>query len=119
MLWLLASIGVFYVTDFALVLLYDRRVNRFWLQTGAGFLLLALLCALYCIVWLSCIKKIRSDKWEDHNPFVIPVATVSMLAGGVLVCYSVWPVWSVLTIPIVGIEIMGFIVFIAMIPDII
>lgn len=118
MLWLLASIGVFYFTDFALVLLYDRRVDRLWLNAGAACIGVAVLCCLYCIVWLSWIKKVHSDKWEQHNSFVIPIATIASLIGGVVLCKSVWPVWSILTIPIMVSQFMGFVVFIAMIPDI-
>ena len=118
MLWLLTSIGVFYFTDFALVLLYDKRVDRLWLNIGASGIGIAVLCCLYCIVWLSWIKKVRSEKWEEYNPYVIPTATIATLIGGAMICKSVWPVWSILAIPILGTQFMGFIVFIAMIPDI-
>lgn len=117
-LWLLASIGVFYFTNFALVVLYDERVDGVWLYSGAGCISITIVCCLYCIVWLTWIKRVQSDKWEEHNVLVIPLATIAAIVGGVLICKGLWPVWSVLTIPIVGIQFMGLVVAVAMIPDI-
>ena len=50
--------------------------------------------------------------------FVIPIATIATIVGLVMVCYSLWPVWGVLTFPIVGSQFMGFVVVVAMLPDI-
>lgn len=115
----MTSIGVFYITDFALVVLYDERVDRNWLYAGVGSLGIASLCCFYCIVWLKWIKKVPSDNWETHNPFVIPIATISIIIGSAFVCKGLWAVWHVLTFPIVGTQFMGLIVVIAMVPDII
>ncbi|XP_067941482.1 transmembrane protein 128-like [Watersipora subatra] len=117
-IWLLSSIAIFYLTDFALVLIYDPRIYRLWFNIGVASLSVAVLCCLYCIVWLSWIKGVRSEKWEDHNAFVIPIATAAGIVAGGFICYSVWPVWSIFTIPIVASQFMGFIVIVAMIPSI-
>lgn len=119
MLWVIASIGVFYFTDFGLVVLYDTRVNRTWLNVGCVFLMMAVACCLYCVIWLSKVKGIKHEKWEEHNMFVIPVATISSILCMMLVCYSLWPIWNVFTIFIVGVQFMGFIVVVAMVPDIV
>ena len=118
MVWLLASIGIFYLTDFAAVVLYDTRVDRRWLYGALSLFLIAGICCSYCIIWLSWIKKIHSDYWEDSNQFVIPVATASMLLGTIALCKSLWSVWSFLTVLIVGTQVMGLVVFVAMIPSI-
>ena len=96
--------------------MYHPGIHRSWLYAGIGCLGISFICFLYCVLWLSCIKKVKSDNWEDYNSFVIPIATVAIILGCGLICRGLWPVWSVLTFPIVGIQIYGFVIFVAMIP---
>ncbi|XP_025095876.1 transmembrane protein 128-like [Pomacea canaliculata] len=113
-LWLIASIAVFHFTDFYLVLLYDSRIDRMWFNVGAGLITVTLAIAAFLIVWLSMVKKVSSDDWESTYPAAIPIATASFIAGSCCVIKSLWPVWGILTPPILVTLFMGVVVVIAM-----
>ncbi len=49
-----------------------------------SFILINVLIAAYLIVWLSFIKKVSSDKWNDLHPMLIPIATASFVIGSLL-----------------------------------
>ena len=38
----------------------------------------------FLIIWLSFIKKVKSEDWEKLYPAAIPVATASFILGGIL-----------------------------------
>lgn len=105
------------MVDFAGVVMYDHRVDRLWLKAGSVCMVVAGGCFLYCVVWLSLIRKVRSDRWEEYNPYVIPAATIAMVVGLILLCGALWPVWRFLTFPIVTLQVYGLVIMIAMIPD--
>jgi len=111
--------GIFYLVDFGAVVLYDQRVETLTLYAGAGFLSVSVLCCLYCVIYLSWYQRIDSDHWEQHNVFVIPVATACGVIGCGLVTRALWPVWGVFTFPIVGSQFTGVVIIIAMLPDIV
>ena len=38
----------------------------------------------FLILWLSFVKKVKSDDWEKLYPSAIPIATASFVLGGIL-----------------------------------
>ncbi|KAK2166440.1 hypothetical protein LSH36_39g10033 [Paralvinella palmiformis] len=115
-LWLISSIAVFYYADFARAMLYDPDVRRSWFYIGLVLMGLTCAIAFFLIVYLSWIKKMSTDDWELQYPAAIPVATASFAFGSFCVTIGLWPVWGVLTIPILFTQFMGFIVVIAAVP---
>jgi hypothetical protein len=95
-----------------------KQLAIFWFNVGlAGF---AGWCAMafYLVVWLKYIMKIEVE-WEEYSPRAIPIATV-LAVGSLLGCarrptptaprsfvVSFWPVWGVLTLPIVWFLFLG------------
>ncbi|KAK3581611.1 hypothetical protein CHS0354_003150 [Potamilus streckersoni] len=116
-LWLLASMATFYYSDFYLAVTYDPRVNRLLFKIGMLLMGVNISIAVFLIIWLSYVKKIDSDKWEKSYPAAIPIATASFVLGAVVLTVALWPVWGILTPVILFILFMGFIVFIAMLPN--
>ncbi|KAK7110941.1 transmembrane protein 128-like [Littorina saxatilis] len=114
-LWLVSSIAVFHFTEFHLVLWYDTRINRLWFNVGAGLMAVTVAIALFMIFWLSLVKKVKSDDWEKRHPAAIPVATASFILGFLSLLKGLWPVWGLLTPPILLALFMGIVVLIAMI----
>ncbi|CAI9733034.1 Hypothetical predicted protein [Octopus vulgaris] len=116
-MWLLTAMATFYYTDFYPALLYDTRINRFWLNLGALLIGVNITIGAFLILWTSCIKKISSDEWERQYPAAIPTATASFILGAVCVTIGLWPVWSILTPLILFFIFMGFVVVVAVIPN--
>ncbi|XP_064601964.1 transmembrane protein 128-like [Liolophura sinensis] len=115
--WLIVSMAVFYYTDFYLVLRYDPKVNRFWLNIGLLLIGVNVSIALFLILWLNYVKKLTTDQWEKRYPAAIPIATACFILGGILLTVGLWPVWRILTPVILAVLFMGFVVTVAMFPN--
>ncbi|XP_060603267.1 transmembrane protein 128-like [Ruditapes philippinarum] len=115
--WLIASIGVFYYTDFYRAVLYDHRINRLWFNIGALSVAVNVCIAIFLIVYLSYIKKVSSDDWERKYPSLIPIATAAFVFGGIFLTVGLWPLWGPFTPFILFVLFMGFVVMVAMLPN--
>ena len=62
--------------------------------------------AAYLIIWLKYIKKIPGE-WEEYWPQAIPIATGCAVGSLFAFCAAFWPVWSVLSLPIVFFLFLG------------
>ncbi|WAR22195.1 TM128-like protein [Mya arenaria] len=115
--WLIASMAVFYYTDFYRAVLYDPRILRLWFNVGVVLVGVNICIALFLIVYLSFIKKVHSDEWESRYPAAIPVASAAFVVGGIFMTVGLWPVWGIFTPAILIVFLMGFVVLIAMMPN--
>ncbi|XP_046576893.1 transmembrane protein 128-like [Haliotis rubra] len=113
-LWLVAGVAVFYFSDVVMVIRYDPRVDRLWFNIGSVLMGINISIAMFLVVYLSQIKKISSDDWERHYPALIPIATAAFIFGGISLTVGLWPVWGLLTVPILFTMFMSFVVFVAM-----
>ncbi|XP_071090062.1 transmembrane protein 128-like [Haliotis cracherodii] len=113
-LWLMAGVAVFYFSEIVLVIRYDPRVDRLWFNIGSVLMGINICIAMFLVVYLSYIKKISADDWERHYPALIPIATAAFIFGGICLSVGLWPVWGLLTVPILFTMFMSFVVFIAM-----
>lgn len=84
----------------------SRQLNRFAFN-------IALACfggwcciASYLIIWLKYVKKIESE-WEEHSPRAIPLATISAVLSLFAFCGAFWPLYGLLSIPIVFLLFLG------------
>ncbi|XP_046850323.1 transmembrane protein 128-like [Xenia sp. Carnegie-2017] len=112
--WMVASMAVFYYTDFYMAIKIDPRVYRLWLYIGCFFLLVNFLLAFYLIFWCSYFKGI--DNWESHAPFAIPIATGAFIAGMICCAYALWPVWGIFTPFILFTLFMGIVFLLTLVP---
>ena len=60
------------------------NIFRTWFNLGAILVSINIGIASFLIVWLSFVKKVKSDDWERLYPAAIPVATASFILGGIL-----------------------------------
>ncbi|CAF0706633.1 unnamed protein product [Brachionus calyciflorus] len=114
--WFVASLVCLYISDIFKVIVSDDRVLRTLLYASFLLILVNILIALYIIFYLTKVKKISSNKWNEYNPILIPVATGSFVIGSILLTISLWPVYNWLTAPLLFTIFMGFIVVIVNIP---
>jgi len=108
--WMVASFAVFYYTDFYLALRFNNRIHRPWMYIGIGLVSTTVAIATYLIVYYHYYMKIR--EYEKHEPYAVPLATVTFISGMIVLCYALWPVWSILT-PIILFTLFMGVVFIS------
>ncbi|XP_070540934.1 transmembrane protein 128-like [Ptychodera flava] len=116
-MWMVASIAVFYYTDFAIAVRVDPRINRLWFNVGVVLVAVNIAIGFYFVVICSWIRKIHTDDWEKHMPAAIPIATVAFIGGAVCLNVGLWPVWSILTPFILFTLFMGVVVLISLLPN--
>ncbi|KAL5020862.1 hypothetical protein ScPMuIL_000017 [Solemya velum] len=116
-LWLISAFAVFYYTDMVNALRYDRRIDRTWLNAGLLSVGITVSISLFLIIWVSCVKKRHSDDWERLYPAAIPIATAAFILGGICLTKGLWPIWSIFTPVILFVLFMGFVVTVAMLPN--
>ncbi len=89
---------------------------------------LCVLVAVYCILWVSLIKKV--DKFDKHSPWAAPVMTVTGLLAWIRLVHeprawmliilsfavAIWPVWGWMTLFIIPCLFMGCLVLLTLIP---
>ena len=63
---------------------------------------------LYLTFYLPYIAR-SSVEWEVSDPNLIPTATIIAVATFFSVGIAIWPLWSFLTFPMLGVIFMGFI----------
>ena len=113
LLWVSVGVGLAYYIKLPHVVVHgyvpereDRPMNRFYFNIGlAGFGVWALIAA-YLIVWVNLIQRSTLD-WEEHSPYAIPIATVSAICSLAAFCVAFWPIWGLLTLPIVFFLFLG------------
>ncbi|XP_077992706.1 transmembrane protein 128-like [Glandiceps talaboti] len=115
--WMIASIAVFYYTDFAIAIRVDPRINRLWFNIGVALVALNIAIGFYFIVICSWIRKIPTDDWEKHAPALIPVATAVFIIGSICLNVGLWPLWKIFTPVILFTLFMGVVVLISIIPN--
>ncbi|XP_074643110.1 transmembrane protein 128-like [Tubulanus polymorphus] len=116
MCWFVSAAVVFYLTDFYAAIMYDERVDRFWFNVGVFFIAVNVCIATFLIGWLTFIKKVSTDDWEQLHPMAIPIASASFCFGSVFLILGLWPLWGFLTPFIMATLFMGFIVIVMLIP---
>ena len=70
------------------------------MMAGFGLIGVNVAIAFYMIVWLSFIKKVSTNSWNDLHPTLIPIATACFVTGSLFLTVAIWPVYSFLTAPI-------------------
>jgi hypothetical protein len=82
--WFIASIACVYFTDICNVILYNQNVHRNLMLIAFCLIGFNLLIASYLIIYVTYIKKVSTNKWNEMYPALIPIATGSFIAGSIL-----------------------------------
>ena len=113
LLWISVAVGIGYVIELPEVVMHGhapsrphRRMNRFLFNVALAGFVGWLLIAAYLIVWVKYIKRVATE-WEEYAPRAIPVATICAVGSLFAFCAAFWPVWSVLSLPIVFFLFLG------------
>ena len=46
-------------------------------------------------------------EWEDYSPRAIPAATAAAVTSLISFCVAFWPIWGILSIPLVFVLFLG------------
>lgn len=82
--WLIASIICAYYSDIINVILHDHRIYRSLMVTSFCLIGINVAIASYMIIWLTHVKKVSANQWNESNPVLIPIATACFISGSIL-----------------------------------
>ncbi|XP_069352178.1 transmembrane protein 128 [Eulemur rufifrons] len=109
--WILASIAVTYYVDFFKILKENFHTSS-WFLFGSALLLVSLLIAFYCIVYLEWYRGI--GEYDVKYPMLIPITTATFIAAGICFNIALWHVWSFFTPLLLFTQFMGVVMFISL-----
>jgi hypothetical protein len=90
------------------VVLFDERVSRGWFNGGLVFLAVQVGLVFYLTVWLRYVRGITME-WEAYCPRVLNASIWTGAVAFLLFCVALWPVFGLLTAPLLLLIIMGLI----------
>ena len=106
LLWVLAAAAVVIFTDVPRITFTDERISQVWLIIALCASGMAAACALYLTVYLPYIARVYAA-WEVYCPNVVPMATLSSLAAFLAFSIAIWPVYGLLTVPLLSVLCVG------------
>lgn len=97
--WTLITGAIIWYSDLVPVLLYNQRVYRTVLYFAA--LLAAIWVGILLFVTFYVRLRVGPDgDWTKWSPKLVPVATLCMVGAFILTCVAIWPVFHILTLPL-------------------
>eukprot|EP00756_Hemistasia_phaeocysticola_P067353 Hpha_TRINITY_DN98_c0_g2::TRINITY_DN98_c0_g2_i1::g.110060::m.110060 len=113
-LWLGASVYAAHRADIVGVLLHSQLIRRWTLYVALAVMSVTVVVC----TWLT--YNYEPEEYQDvvceklpGKPKAIPLATASWIVGSCILAYAIWPVYHVLTFPMLFLFLMGFISLIA------
>ncbi|XP_063165980.1 transmembrane protein 128 [Candoia aspera] len=110
--WILASIAITYYVEFFKTVKDIIQKESGWFVLGSCLLVLSLLVAFYCVIYLDCYCGVAD--YETSYPALIPITTASFIASAVCFNISLWPVWSFLTPLVLFTQFMGIVMLVSL-----
>ena len=84
----------------------ENAYNLFAFRIGLAGFVAWLAIACYLIIWLKYMLQMPGE-WEELAPRAIPVATGCAVGSILGFVAALWPIWSVMTLPIVFFLFLG------------
>lgn len=106
--WVILSVIAISACDLKTVLLYDDRVHRWALNISYWCICVNGGILLYLNMYLKLLCGV-SDDWLQTAPSSIKLATALGIISGFLLSYSLWPVFGMVTLPLLFVLLLGFI----------
>ena len=82
--WFIASLMCIYFSDITNIILYDQSIYRHIMLFAFCLISCNVLIAFYLIIYVTYVKQINSNKWNELYPGLIPVATACFISGSIL-----------------------------------
>lgn len=81
--WFIAAALCLYFTDILNVLLWDDRINKNLFYSSISLISVNIIIGIY-LIYLAKFKEIESSKWNEHSPYMIPIATGCFVFGSIM-----------------------------------
>lgn len=102
-LWMASALFIIYFGDRHSNLIYllwhDDRIKRLPLYLGMVGVGLNVVIFIYTSMVAWRVRRF-DEKWESLSISSLPVVTLLGLVSFCLFCFSMWPIWSFLTLPL-------------------
>jgi hypothetical protein len=106
--WVALAVVAVYFTRLWEVVVLDERVSRGWFNAGVVFLALQVGLVLYLTVWVRYVRRITLE-WEAYCPRVLQASVWTGLVAFLLFSVGLWPVFGLLTVPLLLLLVMGLV----------
>jgi len=106
-----------YYFDVVNAVRFDHRIYSAALIAAVCLASVTVLIAAYFIIWCSYVKSMSSDDWEVHQPYFIPIATLSFILASIGMNCALWGVYGVKTPFLLFVLGMGTVSTIALVPS--
>ncbi|XP_069600943.1 transmembrane protein 128 [Ranitomeya imitator] len=110
--WILAAVFLTYYMNFFQVVHSIYQEGCVWLNVGGLSLSVGLSIMLYCVVYLEW--RCGINDYDAQYPWLVPVAIVSFLVGGLCLNVSLWAVWSYFTPAVTFTQFMGTVMLVSL-----
>eukprot|EP01060_Flectonema_neradi_P037620 TRINITY_DN7623_c0_g1_i1.p1 TRINITY_DN7623_c0_g1~~TRINITY_DN7623_c0_g1_i1.p1 ORF type:complete len:217 (+),score=29.68 TRINITY_DN7623_c0_g1_i1:67-651(+) len=115
-LWIVVAYFTMKQTDMVGVLLHSNLINRLCLHVSFLLLFLTFAVAVYLTAFVE-VKDYETALLPIYKtPRAIPVATATWVSGSTFFAIAVWPVFHLLTFPIMFVLFIGFVNIISLVP---
>jgi hypothetical protein len=112
------SLAIFtiYYSNFFKNLFHNENINTPYFYIAMALYIGALAIFFYLCVYLPHFKNIEDDQWDTYCPNAIPTATLCGVLAMITVIIAIYPVWGLLSIPMLLIMKLGLVMFVNFIP---
>ena len=107
-----------------LTLSYNNNLNsnnngmkREWFHAGLVLTASYLCIFAYISIYLNSMRNIpiEYDRLQSHSPYLVPLATCLVLGSGGAFTVAFWPVWHLMTVPVLFSLFLGFVATLSLI----
>ncbi|KAF3656759.1 hypothetical protein BC332_24318 [Capsicum chinense] len=103
-LWIASAVFIVYYGDrhhnMIFLMWHDDRIRRIPLYIGMFGVGLNVLFFIYTSILALGVRK-SYEMWEISSTAALPFITMLGILSFLLFCYALWPIWSLLTLPLV------------------
>jgi hypothetical protein len=137
LIWIIFAAGLVHLSDIVTVLRYSPLLNqlvfsflfssldsfldsqnfRLWLEAGFILLLVSFFMISYLAIWLTRFRGYSIDAPEIVDSGLIPLTTFTGITSFVCLTVGLWPVYSILAIPLLGVIAFGAIMLLNFLPS--
>jgi len=98
--WVLLAGAVLFYTDLFTVVRYDTRVNQLFLALAGASGGVLLMVVAYLALWVPLTAPRPVVDLTSYAPLAGPIGAASGVATFVFLCVAFWPIWGIVTLPI-------------------
>ena len=119
LMWVCAAVFMVYYLDFANQIWHNPLVSQFWMRLAVTGLITCVFLTIYLIAIAPKDAgefRSRAENYDEFAPRTVPALTISFLLTFLFFVLAIWPIYSFVAIPIVGLICTGVFFFLLLLP---